>query len=925
MTLVGTTQETPEDTVGQSESNLVVFISSVMTEELRWAREEARRAFEEFPFAHVWTFEFTPASSESPTDTYLRKVQEADFVVWLVGSTTTEPVVNEIHTCIATDRRLLVFTLPTQNRDEATQRLLKVVSCHVKWQDVDNPAALGQGLKASISDELIRALRDPVRPARQRQLREWRDLSLAYCEQSWLSLGVPHGLAHELAQDRSIGDVITPSSANLQMIVGDGGAGKSLAASRVFQLAIDRALQDGNARFPVFVNARGLHEPLDEYIKTKTTGLVQPFHQQTLIIIDGLDETGVSRANELIGQVHVYLRAYKNSIVLLTTRPLPGLKAIDQYTTLDPLHDTVAVDLIGRIAGRRLELAELYSWSASMRDAATRPLFAVMIGTELRQRNAITLDRPAGLINRLAEQAVTSGGGNAPMIDGLLKTLAVKAISTGRRVPRSHVSLNRAELTLLRDSRVIDESRDTFDFTHQLLREWYAARALIEGHTSIEEVCPASDRWLTSFGLVIKSDNTRARDTLRHTLASSDPGLASLLIPERDTTGVVEETSDRSRLTAQELGETLWMAMDSWRKGLGELFQLIGPVGLDGRTATAGVKMDSTSVMTSWYGGSRTQPRVVELPDMATKDLWEFDRGWGDLLWEKTLPGAEWPWTTTRRQLVDSLSKTIKTRRLALPSYHAIRELVWACSLAAKDQGEFSPRPIRTRDVLDIVHQIAKHATDEDTTFRFRQLELTRMEVDLIRDSLTARLEQGEEIISDPWPRFDRTPSRSTRACSTWDFYSDERLLQRVAAVYSAALQLYTDIVDRWFKEFQDRLQFARLLPVRLEGRLRRSRQPQWRNAPSMRWCARALPKEEPSKVTVEWSSEEFDLLSYWKQERDNLKRVRLGVDATPCPLVQVALPAIDSVRPATDLAHACLIGDLRELRWTHLDKLSLH
>ena len=162
------------------------------------------------------------------------------------------------------------------------------------------------------------------------------------------------------------------SSTNLQMIVGDGGAGKSLAASLVFQLAIDRALQDGNARFPVFVNARDLHEPLDEYIKTKTTGLVQPFHQQTLIIIDGLDETGVSRANELIGQVHVYLRAYKNSIVLLTTRALPGLKTIDQYTTLDPLHDTVAVDLIGRIAGRGLELTELYSWSASMRDADTR-------------------------------------------------------------------------------------------------------------------------------------------------------------------------------------------------------------------------------------------------------------------------------------------------------------------------------------------------------------------------------------------------------------------------------------------------------------------------------------------------------------------------------------------------------------------------
>ena len=108
--------------MGQSESNLVVFISSVMTEELRWAREEARRAFEEFPFAHVWTFEFTPASSESPTDTYLRKVQEADFVVWLVGSTTTEPVVNEIHTCIANRSALagIHAPYPEQRRSNPT-------------------------------------------------------------------------------------------------------------------------------------------------------------------------------------------------------------------------------------------------------------------------------------------------------------------------------------------------------------------------------------------------------------------------------------------------------------------------------------------------------------------------------------------------------------------------------------------------------------------------------------------------------------------------------------------------------------------------------------------------------------------------------------------------------------------------------------
>ena len=96
------------------------------------------------------------------------------------------------------------------------------------------------------------------------------------------------------------------------------------------------------------------------------------------------------------------------------------------------------------------------------------------------------------------------------------------------------------------------------------------------------------------------------------------------------------------------------------------------------------------------------------------------------------------------------------------------------------------------------------------------------------------------------------------------------------------------------------------------------------RSAPSLSWCARVLPEDETSQVAVEWgSSEDFDLLSYWKEEENNLKSVRSGTDATPSPIVGDALPTIDSIRPVTDLALSWLIGDLRELGWTDLSKLS--
>ena len=328
-----------------------------------------------------------------------------------------------------------------------------------------------------ISDEVIRALRDPP-PARQQQLRQWRDLSIAKCKQSWLTLGVPPDVAAELANDPSVGDVLAAEDVSFQVVIGDAGSGKSLAVSRFFQHAIENALQDGSKPFPLFVNARDLNDPLDEYIERRTFGLVHPCDQPTLIILDGLDKKGVSEANALLTQIQYYVDAYPESRVLATSKPLPGLKMPEQQTRISALNDKETAELIGRIAGRTLQQLELYSWSDSVRTAAACPLFAVMIGAELRQDATIGLDQPVDLLSRLARQVVERSRQEGEKLDCLLQKLAVRAVSTGRRVPKADVSLSHTEQRRVANSGLIDESGDTFDFTHEVLREWYAAERL---------------------------------------------------------------------------------------------------------------------------------------------------------------------------------------------------------------------------------------------------------------------------------------------------------------------------------------------------------------------------------------------------------------------------------------------------------------
>lgn len=136
-----------ENNSTRGEPDLLVFISSVMDDELNKARCIVQKVFCEFPITRPWAFEFTPASSTSPEDEYLEKVKRADFVVWLVGSKTTLPVVNEIHTCMNNSRRLLIFKLPTNDRDKQTRELLSDINNYAKWKEVNDITDLAKHVK----------------------------------------------------------------------------------------------------------------------------------------------------------------------------------------------------------------------------------------------------------------------------------------------------------------------------------------------------------------------------------------------------------------------------------------------------------------------------------------------------------------------------------------------------------------------------------------------------------------------------------------------------------------------------------------------------------------------------------------------------------------------------------------------------------
>ena len=57
------------------ESPLVVFVSSVIDDEMVPAREEARETLAAYPYIQPWLFEYVPGSSENVREGYLRRIR----------------------------------------------------------------------------------------------------------------------------------------------------------------------------------------------------------------------------------------------------------------------------------------------------------------------------------------------------------------------------------------------------------------------------------------------------------------------------------------------------------------------------------------------------------------------------------------------------------------------------------------------------------------------------------------------------------------------------------------------------------------------------------------------------------------------------------------------------------------------------------
>ena len=910
--------------IRRSESDLVVFISSRQTPDMERPRQEAQSAVESFPNCRVWAFENMPASSENTRDRYVHGVAVSDFVIWLVGEETTQPILDEIHTCMNTEGRLLAFILPNKACDAQTLSLMKDASKYATWRNVEKVDDLYEIIKASLSDEINRLIHNPVPRGREQKLRELRRESIARCKRYFTTLGVSDSIAEEMAASQEIGYLPPIPEAGVVKIVGIQGVGKTLAAERVLQNAIDYAIGDSSQPFPVFVRARNLdNRPLSEFLDSATRDYAVPSIQGALVVIDGLDEVGITSANGILDDAAVYTTANPKAVLVVTTRQMPGLKKdVGSDAIVPQLDDSDALALISKVAGRSVGQRHLFWLDEPLREVATLPLFAIMIGSEFAKNSNFAYPTQTHLVAQVARRALQGMDDRTEDMEDLLQRLAIKVIHNKGGIAKTEVDRRAAVRDKLLNTRLIAEENNKIDFTLSVFREWFGARAIVERELSFDQLKPELEQWVIPITIAMRSEDEDLGISLMSSLASTDPGTASKVLDELDDNRFVAGTENPPiDKTSQELGLAIRKAMEDWGVGLGsELMREIGPVNENGALYPLGISVDSHWVTISWYRGTKDLEPIVEAPDFDRRGTDQnIDPGWRSLFGTTVNPIKYWPWVLTKDRLVDSLKEEIESMRLSIISIDAVRELSY--DFARKIVGPKYKRheEISVKEVLAFIQENL-----HDTVYLSAvSSPYGNEELQVIASYFAKMLTDGEIFIKDPWPGPDKTLPAGKTSRRQFGEYSDERLLERVIAIYEAALGIYTDMTATYFKNLGTGSMMRNILPAKLEGRLIIPLSyDSYRDSPVLTWWPRYTENNEQSRIDFQLEYKDGD--THDRIERmieiasaENIERFGMSFSHHGMlPSLEHNKRGLDFERPATELAYEWLNDDLRDVGW---------
>ena len=661
-------------------------------------------------------------------------------------------------------------------------------------------------------------------------INQLRRSSTARMVEGWLSVGLKDDIAEQLAQDSSVGRLKRDfPEEGVVVLAGEMGSGKSLAADRIHLDDIARYALDSDQAVPVFLRAREVRESLERSVREDVSPGIGGHGSAVRVVLDGLDEVGVSRGTELLSEARVLARSVPGTRVLITARPGFSLRQGEEHL-MPCLTDECLSDLAERLVGHRYAL---FNVPDPVEEAIRYPLFAIIAlhlwvqGDELPSSRALFLDR-------FVKQSLQHRKDDIMASLDTLAEVAARSIFFGgvlkeRDIDPGDVAGLLATQMVVRDGSVLRFALPVFE-------QYFGAHALLRKRVSTEDVVQDLrffEAWRYAFVIAVGIGTWDKISDLIEALGSYWPGAACWVINQAISQrnrlmriGDDDFSSFRTTTTAPhrdflsrshdewlpdslECARRLHRALRTWAEWLKEVAPLVGIADNEGNPVAVGACSGDGKVAAG-YGSSRSHPpggafafSAPEFESGIPKSLSYVIRGW------PPLEESGWPWRWTMRWVADSVQSILERKQLPAPTDGPLRlEYDWdlACSLANRPRSGHSVVP---KDVVrEGRRMLSFGSSDPRSTYSFDDKTLGHVE---LSNFIAEAEKRGDSPFVQPWPPPDNPPDR-------WPGpYSKEAMRDLIAGRYKSALAAYDYISRTWFPKWRSTLGWGAAMPIRLD------------------------------------------------------------------------------------------------------------
>jgi hypothetical protein len=704
----------------------------------------------------------------------------------------------------------------------------------------------------------------------------------AEAAQLFVAVGVADTVATELACDLGVGLHVDPVDGEVVVFTALAGSGKSLTAVRTHELGLVDAVASEEAPIPLKVHTREVVTGgLGEFLLRRAAGLGDPHAVGVRVVIDGLDESSRADAQRIVNEACVVVKSWRNSSVVAFGRPdLEYHGAVCQ-----PLPDVTADDLdalVARITGR--EDGRLYGLAAPVRAAVRRPLYAVAVAV-MQARGVEVPTSRVGIIRELValhlDPAVADA--NTPV----LMELAAQLIETGSM---SEAGFGVAKAGQVSGSRLVIRDRGTLDFSVPIYKEWFAALALLEGSANVTlrpDDPSAFDRWRYALALAMEIGGSDAADRIARSVTENAPGGLPVLVS--DATSAPQPMTELPAPAAEDRARVLTSLTVTF-SAVADLLAVMGP-----------------------DAPEPTETEVEVTPDAVGLEVWTCDseRSRRSRVRVRS-PEAAWPWPIAVKVSSAWVHAAIERRSLTVAHPVYLQELAWAFARLVVGGSGLTHREIELDRVTEALETL--RLPDDDPAYvrngRGDILWLTQEAIPGVKAAVE-ELSGGGAMLRRPWPVPDVSETYHVD-----DLYSPLLAAGMLRDIYAGAIEIYEQMVERWFAQFGSFLATYAALPAMVRLTYSPRTDEVGGALLSERWFPE--PHGQPSSVAVAIVERPPEL---FREELGNGKLwERAGRQPPPFSRTHsYSIGGFDGIhhdRPASSLALHWLSEDLKRLGW---------